>query len=68
MIRGAVDCRAQAITIEMFLAASGAIAALIPENELAPNNIMPSVFDARVAPAVSAAVQEVARSAGIAKK
>ena len=68
VIRGAVDCRAQAITTEMFLAAGGAIAALIPENEISPNNIMPSVFDERVAPAVSAAVQEVARSSGKAKK
>ena len=68
VIRGAVDCRAQAITTEMFLAAGGAIASLIPENEISPDNIMPSVFDERVAPAVSAAVQEVARSAGIARK
>ena len=68
VIRGAVDCRAQAITTDMFLAAGEAIASLIPESDLSPNNIMPSVFDKRVAPAVSAAVQNVARSAGIAKK
>ena len=68
VIRGAVDCRAQAITTDMFLAAGEAIASLIPDAELSPNNIMPSVFDKRVAPAVSAAVQNVARSAGIAKK
>lgn len=68
VIRGAVDCRAQAITTEMFLAAGKAIAALIPATELSANNIMPSVFDERVASAVSAAVQEVARSAGIARK
>ena len=68
VIRGAVDCRAQAITTDMFLAAGNAIASLIPESDLAANNIMPSVFDQRVAPAVSAAVQTVARSAGIAKK
>ncbi len=68
VIRGAVDCRAQAITTEMFLAAGKAIASLIPDTEVGPNNIMPSVFDQRVAPAVAAAVKEVARSAGIAKK
>ena len=68
VIRGAVDCRAQAITTDMFLAAGKAIASLIPETELTPKNIMPSVFDSRVAPAVAAAVKEVARSAGIAKK
>ncbi|MEL6777139.1 MAG: NAD-dependent malic enzyme [Cyanobacteria bacterium J06597_16] len=68
VIRGAVDCRAQAITTDMFLAAGTAIASLIPDPELTPNNIMPSVFDARVAPAVAAAVKEVARNAGIARK
>lgn len=68
VIRGAVDCRAKEITTEMFLAAAGAIASLVPEAELSPNNIMPSVFDPRVAPAVSAAVQEVAQSTGIAGK
>lgn len=68
VIRGAVDCRAQAITTEMFLAAGKAIAALIPDTEVSANNIMPSVFDKRVAPAVAAAVKEVARAAGIAKK
>ncbi|MEL6813659.1 MAG: NADP-dependent malic enzyme, partial [Cyanobacteria bacterium J06598_3] len=68
VIRGAVDCRAQAITTEMFLAAGSAIASLIPDPELSPNNIMPSVFDPRVAPAVAAAVKEVARNAGIARK
>ena len=52
----------------MFLAAGGAIAALIPAPDLPPNNIMPSVFDPRVATAVAAAVKEVARNAGIAKK
>ncbi len=68
VIRGAVDCRAQAITTEMFLAAGKAIASLVSETELSANNIVPSVFDPRVAPAVAAAVKEVARAAGIAKK
>ncbi|MGB3790395.1 MAG: NAD-dependent malic enzyme [Phormidesmis sp.] len=68
VIRGAVDCRAKEITTEMFLAAGSAIASLIPDDELTPNNIMPSVFDPRVAPAVAAAVQAVARSSGIARK
>ena len=68
VIRGAVDCRAQAITVEMFLAAGSAIAALLSDSDLSPNNIMPSVFDHRVAPAVAAAVKEVARSSGIARK
>ncbi|MEM9087174.1 MAG: NAD-dependent malic enzyme [Cyanobacteria bacterium P01_F01_bin.53] len=68
VIRGAVDCRAKAITTDMFLAAGTAIASLIPDPDLTPNNIMPSVFDDRVAPAVAAAVKEVARNAGIASQ
>ncbi len=68
VIRGAIDCRAAAITTDMFLAAGKAIASLIPDTEVSASNIMPSVFDERVAPAVSAAVQEVARAAGIARK
>ncbi|MEM8505624.1 MAG: NAD-dependent malic enzyme [Cyanobacteria bacterium P01_D01_bin.1] len=68
VIRGAVDCRAKEITTEMFLAAAGAIATLVPEADLSPNNIMPSVFDPRVAPAVSVAVQEIARTNGIARR
>ncbi|MGB5915970.1 MAG: NAD-dependent malic enzyme, partial [Phormidesmis sp.] len=59
---------AAAITTDMFLAAGKAIASLIPDTEISASNIMPSVFDERVAPAVSAAVQEVARAAGIARK
>jgi malate dehydrogenase (oxaloacetate-decarboxylating) len=68
VIRGAIDCRAQAITTEMFLAAGKAIASLVPDTEISANYIMPSVFDPRVAPAVAAAVKEVARAAGIARK
>lgn len=68
VIRGAVDCRAQAITTDMFLAAGKAIASLIPDPDITASNIMPSVFDSRVAPAVAAAVTEVARAAGIARK
>ncbi len=68
VIRGAIDCRAQAITTDMFLAAGKAIAALVPDTEISANYIMPSVFDPRVAPAVAAAVKEVARAAGIAHK
>ncbi|MGB7251528.1 MAG: NAD-dependent malic enzyme [Phormidesmis sp.] len=68
VIRGAVDCRAQSITTDMFLAAGKAIASLIADTDLSANHIMPSVFDQRVAPAVAAAVKEIARSTGIARK
>ena len=56
-----------AITDEMKLAAADALANLIPDSELNEENIMPSVFDPRVAPAVAKAVAEVAVKQGIAK-
>lgn len=66
VLRGAIDCRAEAITATMFLNAAHAIATLIPDSELRPDHIVPSVFDKRVAPAVAAAVQQAARDAGVA--
>ena len=67
IFRGAIDVRASKITDEMKLAAADALAHLIPDSELNDENIMPSVFDSRVAPAVAKAVAEVAVKQGIAK-
>ena len=52
---------------EHFLQAAAAIANLILPAELSPTNIVPSVFDPRVATTVAAAVQQAARDAGIAR-
>ena len=65
IFRGALDCRAHEITANMYLAAAQAIADLVPIHALDPEHIIPSVFDHRVAPAVSAAVQQAARHDGI---
>ena len=51
----------------MKLAAADALANLIPDSELNEENVMPSVFDPRVAPAVAKAVAEVAVKQGIAR-
>ncbi|MEM9905091.1 MAG: malic enzyme-like NAD(P)-binding protein, partial [Cyanobacteria bacterium P01_D01_bin.44] len=67
VLRGAIDCRAEAITATMFLNAAHAIATLIPDSELRPDHIVPSVFDKRVATAVAAAVQQAARDACVAR-
>ena len=67
VFRGAIDVRASQITDEMKLAAADALANLIPDSELSEENVMPSVFDPRVAPAVAKAVAEVAVKQGIAK-
>jgi malate dehydrogenase (oxaloacetate-decarboxylating) len=66
IFRGALDVRAPAITEEMKMAAAGAIAAIVDENELREDYIIPSVFNRDVAPAVAAAVAEQARTAGTA--
>ena len=57
IFRGALEGHARSITEEMKLAAANAIAALVPENELSADNIMPQPFDPRVADAVADAVK-----------
>jgi malate dehydrogenase (oxaloacetate-decarboxylating) len=67
VFRGALDCRASTFTINMYLEAAQAIAALIKPSDLSREYIIPSVFDERVATAVSAAVQRAARQDGVAR-
>ena len=57
IFRGALDARAKDITLEMNIAASRAISALVTESELKEDYIIPSALDKRVAKAVAAAVQ-----------
>jgi malate dehydrogenase (oxaloacetate-decarboxylating) len=59
--RGLLDVGAHVITDEMLVAAATAIADAVHPEELNPSFIVPSVFDAAVAPAVAAAVRDVAR-------
>jgi malate dehydrogenase (oxaloacetate-decarboxylating) len=66
IFRGALDVRAHRITEEMKLAAAQAIASIIPDTELREEYIVPSVFNREVAPAVAAAVADVARQTGAA--
>jgi malate dehydrogenase (oxaloacetate-decarboxylating) len=66
IFRGAFDVRATAITEGMKHAAADAIAALVGD-AAAPGYIIPSQFDARVAPAVAEAVSQAARAAGVAR-
>jgi malate dehydrogenase (oxaloacetate-decarboxylating) len=67
MFRGALDCRAATFTTTMYLEAAQAIASLIKPSDLNREYIIPSVFDERVATAVSAAVQRAARQDGVAR-
>ena len=68
IFRGALACRASRINEEMKLAAAQAIAHIIAENELHPEYIVPSVFDKRVAEAVSRDVEEAAYRTGVARR
>jgi malate dehydrogenase (oxaloacetate-decarboxylating) len=68
IFRGALACRASTINEEMKLAAAHAIAQIITEGELHPEYIVPSVFDKRVAEAVSRAVEEAAYQSGVARR
>jgi malate dehydrogenase (oxaloacetate-decarboxylating) len=64
--RGMLDVRASRVTSEMKLAAADAIANVITEEELNADYIVPSVFDRRVAKAVTEAVAQAARDVGVA--
>ncbi len=67
IFRGALDVRAREINDEMKVAAARALAGIIPENELREDNIIPSAFDQRVAPAIAEAVAQAARETGAAR-
>ncbi|MBE6550930.1 MAG: NADP-dependent malic enzyme [Ruminococcaceae bacterium] len=61
IFRGALDCRAKAITEEMKTAATIAISSLVSAEELNEEYILPKAFDKRIAKAVAAAVVEAER-------
>ena len=67
IFRGALDVRASTISEEMKVAAAHAIAAVIPEADLGPEYVVPSVFNRTVGPAVAAAVAEAAVAGGLAR-
>jgi malate dehydrogenase (oxaloacetate-decarboxylating) len=66
--RGMLDVRARRVNDEMKLAAANAIANIVGKSELSEEYITPTMFDARLVPAVSAAVAEAAIRTGVARK
>ncbi len=64
IFRGALDARASAITEEMKLAASEALASIAAE-ELSATHILPDIFDSRATKAVANAVKEAAIKCGV---
>ncbi len=67
IFRGALDCRASCINEEMKIAASLALAALIPDDEITEENIIAPALDPRVSEAVAKAVIEAAVKTGVAR-
>jgi malate dehydrogenase (oxaloacetate-decarboxylating) len=68
VFKGALEVRARAIDEGMKLAAARAIASVIPEEDLGPDYIVPSVFNRRVATAVADAVAQAAIDSGVARR
>src|SRR5512132_2903462 len=66
--RGMLDVRARRVNDEMKLAAAHAIAGIVAKSELSEEYITPSMFDARLVPAVSGAVAEAAIKTGVARR
>ncbi|MHB9859141.1 NAD(P)-dependent malic enzyme [Streptomyces sp. YIM S03343] len=64
---GALQVRAARITEGMKLAAAEALASVVGD-DLAADYVIPSPFDERVAPAVTAAVAAAARAEGVARR
>ena len=67
IFRGTFDVRAAEINDEMNMAAARALAALISDEEVSPDYIIPKAFDPRVGPAVAKAVAQAARDTGVAR-
>jgi malate dehydrogenase (oxaloacetate-decarboxylating) len=68
VFRGALDVRARTINEEMKLAAARAIAAVVTDDELHAEYIIPSVFNREVVKAVAGAVARAAETSGVARR
>jgi malic enzyme len=68
IFRGAIDVKAKNITVEMKLAAAIAVANILKDDELSPDNIIVDSLDTRVAIAVACAVARTAIETGQARE
>lgn len=68
IFKGALEAQATEINYEMKKAAVFAIASMIPEAELSPENIIVSALDPRVVPVVTKAVKQAAIDSGVIRK
>jgi malate dehydrogenase (oxaloacetate-decarboxylating) len=67
IFRGALDAKARDINDAMKVAAAYAIAALVTDDELQHDYVMPEALDLRVPPAVAAAVARAAVETGVSR-
>uniref|UniRef100_A0A7C3SL74 NADP-dependent malic enzyme n=1 Tax=Desulfobacca acetoxidans TaxID=60893 RepID=A0A7C3SL74_9BACT len=65
--RGCLDVGAEQVNVQMHLAAARAVAEMIPEARLGPDNIIPRQMDWRISPVVAQAVARAAQETGVAK-
>jgi malate dehydrogenase (oxaloacetate-decarboxylating) len=68
VFRGLLDARASTVTTNMELAAAAALADSVPAALRSAEYILPSVFDAKVVPAIAKAVSAAARADGVARR
>ncbi len=67
IFRGTFDAKASDINDAMKIAAAEALAAVVTEEELSADYIIPEAFDPRVRPAVASAVKQAAIDSGVAR-
>lgn len=67
LMRGAIDSRAQRVSLGMCLAASRAIAGTLADGALGPDRILPSPLDIDLHPNVAEAVAQAAIEDGLAR-
>ena len=67
IFRGALDVRASDINDAMKIASAKALAALVSDEELCADYILPKAFDPRVRDAVAKAAAQAARESGVAR-
>jgi len=68
IFRGALDCRARTVNLEMKLAAAKAIASVVQSDELNEQYIIPSIFNEKVVEHVRSAVIQAAIATQMARR
>jgi malate dehydrogenase (oxaloacetate-decarboxylating) len=68
LFKGALRAKSKKITESMKLAAAKGLAALIKDEELRDDYIIPGAFDKRVAEAVAKEVEKIAKEEGICRE